>query len=232
MLINRNLLPVFSLISKILYNNLILKKERQFMHWKYFKYKAFTLAEVLITLLIIGVIASLVIPALINDIQDSHYKTAYKKAFAVATQAWNSALSNNEIIYTVGGNYTLADANFKIFKNYFKIMKDCPIGSGISNCWSDGEMFSIHPITTAPGFLDASGMSWSIGNGTYNYIIVDTNGFQKPNKYGRDRFVLLCKTIEGDGDGLPVKLGVYRDYTEMNNVWCPSGGCYYQSWLK
>jgi prepilin-type N-terminal cleavage/methylation domain-containing protein len=204
-----------------------------YMNKRFFKYKAFTLAEVLITLLIIGVVASLVIPALINDIQDSHYKTAYKKAFAVATQAWNSALSNNELIDAIAGSSTTAKANFNTFKNYFKVMNDCPTGSDVSNCWADGEIFGGWPLTSYPGFIDVSGMAWTIGQGgTWNYIMVDTNGFNKPNKYGRDRFIFLCKTSDGSGTGLPIKLGVYIDYPNVNAVWCQSGGCYYESWLK
>ena len=46
------------------------------------KIKAFTLAEVLITLGIIGIIASIVIPALNNKIQDQGLKTAWTKSFA------------------------------------------------------------------------------------------------------------------------------------------------------
>ena len=40
--------------------------------------KGFTLAEVLITLLIIGVVASLTIPAIINNTQEAENKTVWK----------------------------------------------------------------------------------------------------------------------------------------------------------
>ena len=42
----------------------------------------FNMSEVLISLGIIGVIASLVLPAIINNINDMHYKASYKKAYS------------------------------------------------------------------------------------------------------------------------------------------------------
>ena len=49
--------------------------------------KGFTLAEVLITLGIIGVVAAMTIPSLINAAQGKELETAFKKAYSVLTQA-------------------------------------------------------------------------------------------------------------------------------------------------
>ena len=49
--------------------------------------KGFTLAEVLITLAIIGVVAALTIPSVILNTNQSEYKTALKKAVSVLNQA-------------------------------------------------------------------------------------------------------------------------------------------------
>lgn len=48
---------------------------------------AFTLAEVLITLGIIGVVAAMTMPTLINQTNGAQYKAAYKKALSVLSQA-------------------------------------------------------------------------------------------------------------------------------------------------
>ena len=52
---------------------------------KYYKIsaKAFTLAEILITLTIVGIVASLVIPALMNNVQENQLRVAFKKRFSV-----------------------------------------------------------------------------------------------------------------------------------------------------
>ena len=47
----------------------------------------FTLAEVLITLGIIGVVAAMTMPTLMNSTNGAQYKTAYKKALSVLSQA-------------------------------------------------------------------------------------------------------------------------------------------------
>ena len=48
---------------------------------------AFTLAEVLITLGIIGVVAAMTMPTLMNSTQGAQYKTAFKKALSALSQA-------------------------------------------------------------------------------------------------------------------------------------------------
>lgn len=51
----------------------------------------FTLAEVLITLGIIGVVATLTIPHLVRDYKDKATVTHLKKAYSVMGQAWQMA---------------------------------------------------------------------------------------------------------------------------------------------
>ena len=65
----------------------------------------FTLAEVLITLGIIGVVAAMTMPTLINSTQGAQYKTAYKKALSVMSQAvvMNIALEDYDLSQTVAG---------------------------------------------------------------------------------------------------------------------------------
>ena len=49
--------------------------------------KGFTLAEVLITLLIIGIVAALTIPSVISNYQQQEFKTGLKKAVSVLNEA-------------------------------------------------------------------------------------------------------------------------------------------------
>ena len=51
------------------------------------KQQGFTLAEVLITLLIIGVVAALTIPSVISNYQQQEFKTGLKKAVSVLNEA-------------------------------------------------------------------------------------------------------------------------------------------------
>lgn len=65
----------------------------------------FTLAEVLITLGIIGVVAAMTMPTLINSTQGAQYKTAFKKSLTVLSQAvvMNIALNDYDLSQVVGG---------------------------------------------------------------------------------------------------------------------------------
>ena len=65
----------------------------------------FTLAEVLITLGIIGVVAAMTMPTLINSTQGAQYKTAFKKSLTVLSQAvvMNIALNDYDLSQVVAG---------------------------------------------------------------------------------------------------------------------------------
>ena len=65
----------------------------------------FTLAEVLITLGIIGVVAAMTMPTLINQTNGAQYKAAYKKALSAISQAvtLNVALDDIGFAETVAG---------------------------------------------------------------------------------------------------------------------------------
>ena len=91
----------------------------------------FTLAEVLITLGIIGVVAAMTMPTLINSTQGAQYKTAYKKALSVLSQAvvMNIALEDYDLSQTVaGGDNTKAHEDeaqtlYTLFKNRMNVVK-------------------------------------------------------------------------------------------------------------
>lgn len=72
---------------------------------------AFTLAEVLITLGIIGVVAAMTMPTLMNSTQGAQYKAAYKKALSALSQAvtLNVALDEWSFADADNGTYKLQD---------------------------------------------------------------------------------------------------------------------------
>ncbi len=101
---------------------------------------AFTLAEVLITLGIIGVVAAMTMPTLINSTQGAQYKTAYKKALSVMSQAvvMNIALDDYDLSQTIGGTNPTAESAegkkdgkavggvqsmYELFKNRMNVVK-------------------------------------------------------------------------------------------------------------
>lgn len=162
--------------------------------------KGFTLAEVLITLGIIGVVAAMTIPTLMNQTNDTQLKVAWKKNYTILNQAFLS-LYNDE-----GGQFNFVNAPNTVagsdeFRDklsaYLKYSKSCSAASTKGNCWHiDNNWFY---LSNSP-YIDAAPRAGLIlndgalvlvelkGAATGGYVVVDVNGFKKPNTMGRDIF--------------------------------------------
>ena len=75
---------------------------------------AFTLAEVLITLGIIGVVAAMTMPTLMNSTQGAQYKAAYRKALSALSQAVTLNVALDE------WNFADADNSTYVLKDMFE----------------------------------------------------------------------------------------------------------------
>ena len=93
------------------------------------KYIGFTLAEVLITLGIIGIVASLTIPMLIQDYRNNVAETRLKKFYSTMNQAIAMSIKDNDDVETWtyfnddqkdedGNTINRTDDNDKSFNNY------------------------------------------------------------------------------------------------------------------
>ncbi len=171
---------------------------------------AFTLAEILITLVIIGVIAAMTIPAIINEINELEYKNMWKKDFSTL----NQAVSYLKINYTsLKGVCTSWDNTCFVNKLTPKLntIKICSKGNTIGNCWhaNDGSTKMLNGDSISWWPTDSSGMILSDGSFislTYTssdcnytaltttilpicgYAYIDVNGLKKPNILGKDIF--------------------------------------------
>ncbi|MDD3012706.1 MAG: type II secretion system protein [Candidatus Gastranaerophilales bacterium] len=183
--------------------------------------KGFTLAEVLITLLIVGVISSIVIPALISNTQDAELKTAWKKAYSDISLATKSIMNDNAgtmkgLCTTTGDQICLRDK----YLQYLNSIKTCTPSTIAGNCWhTDSTLLqSWYTINgDDAGFILNNGMlvtfdlNAAMCDSTYIYpehcgtVTVDINGFKGPNKEDKDIFVILinANNIKPDALHLP-----------------------------
>ena len=87
----------------------------------------FTLAEVLITLGIIGVVAAMTMPTLMNSTNGAQNRTAYKKALSVLSQAvvLNVALDDYDLSQTsANASGATNDASvYALFMNRMNVVK-------------------------------------------------------------------------------------------------------------
>jgi len=161
----------------------------------------FTLAEVLLTLTIVGIVSSMVIPGVVQDTQNLHLKTAWKKEYASLSQATKRLIMEYEIPST--SSATIMDG----FGNYLNVAKKCT-GTDYS-CWhlagywkTIGNVPISSGLSYTPAYIlnDGSLVSWfnysggvcssqaAVGTSICNVIVVDINGFKGPNKAGYDIF--------------------------------------------
>ena len=124
------------------------------------KFKGFTLAEVLITLGIIGVVAAMTMPTLINSTQGAQYKTAYKKALSVMSQAvvMNIALEDYDLSQTTAGAAATADTAgteyeddaqslYTLFKNRMNVVKVAATDDFQGDTNGDPDFYKIVNVT-------------------------------------------------------------------------------------
>lgn len=149
--------------------------------------KGFTLAEVLITLGIIGVVAALTIPPLVKNYQNTQYSTGLKKAYTqmsqvllqMAVDAGTPEDISSYFDYTGNVNTSITASGDKI-ASYYKINKNCKISSG-GGCFADyNEYFDGTSTTTTPDtitsnykFITNDGIS--IFFGFYNTALANAN---------------------------------------------------------
>lgn len=158
--------------------------------------KGFTLAEVLITLGIIGIIAAITIPPLLNNIQDTQHKSAWKKVYSSVNQAYTMAVNDNGGGFGVYGDPTPnGNTKFSALQSQLKVIKVCN-GNTFGNCWATNgvtpdsaagaSQFQLSKQNTLQGFTTSDGVFWILFSNWYSLVAVDTNGNNGPNQWGKD----------------------------------------------
>lgn len=174
------------------------------------KKNGFTLAEVLITLAIIGVVATLTLPALMTNTTEQQAITAYRKIMNTLNEAAQMSVVTNGFDY---GNLTVAGApragdvtvaatglpeqslwGLLVSSTQVDVQKsigtaipgECRVGRAAQVVFRDGTAFCYTPRTTATQ------------NDTIQ-IIVDTNGLKGPN------VISTCDNENCTGNGKQIK---------------------------
>lgn len=157
----------------------------------------FTLAEVLITLGIIGVVAAMTMPTLMNSTQGAQYKAAYKKALSALGQAvtLNVALDDYNFADTVAGDASTDYSVAKILTSRMNVVKtedgkglgyavntDTTSVTGASDAnysfyFNDGIVFSFPKASSFGCVKDTAGVADKICKG-----LIDVNGQKGPNR--------------------------------------------------
>ena len=183
----------------------------------------FTLAEVLITLGIIGVVAAMTIPNLIAKYQKEQTVVKLKKAISILNQAYKLSYddvgepsSNDYLKFTSKEYINTYLAPYIKISNLCVVYSDCGYTSVMPHKYANGKLASWwiagdgSATKTRVGFMTHDGfmympMYFSPSNDgktwyNMNQVILDINGAEGPNRYGRDVFWLT--RVQKDGGGI------------------------------
>jgi len=176
----------------------------------------FTLAEVMITLGIIGVVAALTVPALVKNYQKTVYVTSLHKVYNEMDSAIKQYMTDQHVDDLRESDlYSDSNALKEFVNNYLKVTKDC--GESYVGCFSstyttmNGEEYQpilgkcnnivilaggaalcsdvvIMEATKNENDEDVTSSNHIGTDGDVIAFEVDINGIQPPNIYGRDVF--------------------------------------------
>lgn len=173
--------------------------------------KGFTLAEVLITLGIIGVVAAITIPSLMTAYRKKSYYTQFMRARSIIENALRMYANDYDCVVSDGSCYFHSEEEIRNFGKYFKGVQYVTLDNYKNLCagydkipitWSDkksedfeGSDFCDNsyeaPKSDTTGFLTLDGMLLLLTRdaGYASGSIVDVNGPNSgPNVFGRDMF--------------------------------------------
>lgn len=189
------------------------------MKKKYFF--GFTLAEVLITLGIIGVVAGMTTPTLMQNIQNNEFKTKMRKEYSILSGAYQLLSQENggQFVYALSSLGCSAYDNVcfrNVFKQKISSIRECDRndGSNLNVCSSSylnvkylngNNSNSWYHDDSIASFVSKDGSSFSfylwslctttLGNAgftnTCGCITVDVNGMKGPNTWGRDMYLFF-----------------------------------------
>lgn len=157
--------------------------------------KGFTLAEVLITLGIIGIVAALTFPALMQTYKKKEVETRLKRFYSMINQAIKlSEVENGEALYWKKEDSIYNDGNFDYeangnsVKTFFlkyigPYMKYTKIVDAVNTTDGNG-----NPSGTYMSVYLVDGSKFEMHNGNCIDFIYDVNDDKGPNEFGRDRF--------------------------------------------
>lgn len=165
---------------------------------------AFTLAEVLITLAVVGVVSAMTLPVLINKINDMQYDRARQKALASIGEAGR--------IIAVQGNINSAIDAKDFVENYLskqlKIAKYC--GTTLTDCGFSDTVNKMGKSGTVSIPTTIGGLNTNLNAKTLeSYAILTGNGYSVNLYYNP-----ACRIIADAGTTRVSPITSYRNFTD------------------
>lgn len=164
--------------------------------------KGFTLSELLLSLFIVGVVAVLSVPVLLNNVNNKTFATQIKNMSATIEQLAQDELLTHRTRDL--SNTDFADPEKLLSNNHFSIVKSCNTTESLTKCWktnatgndkityknlnkSNINIEGANTIILKNGVIFRYTTESNDGR-TVGLFFMDINGNDKPNIAGRDLF--------------------------------------------
>lgn len=186
---------------------------------------AFTLAEVLITIGIIGIIAEITIPTMIANTQRIEFATLFKKNYSNMQNMFKMYMAEQGVdnigatnLYAASDTSTsVQDELDNLVRRSFKVIKSCRLDTGDASCaitekyLGTTQTYTVASGTTYYAFISVDGIETFIRllactpdfskpgkiKAVCGNIMYDVNGTKKPNTYGKDFFASFLINYDG-----------------------------------
>lgn len=177
--------------------------------------QAFTLAEVLITLGIIGVVAAMTLPSLINNTKNQEFISKLKKVNSMLAQATLMIIAHEGEIEHWGitdGSDTEINRIADLYKKELMVVKDCGNDANGGSCVAKTRLKTIKGTGLSSGWANGTGLGGNVrtfvlNDGTslvFDAYGADASGFgvttNKMNSY-----ILITADLNGEKN--PNQLG-------------------------
>lgn len=147
--------------------------------------EGFTLAELLVALAILGVIATFTVPKILATSQNQQKKAVFRETISAISEAISTGTMSNRL-----------DRNSNFYAhiaNKLNAVKFCPNNASTEGCWLNSSWVGEE---NEPGFVMHNGVSVAGLRTTtagFDNIVIDWNGPAAPNTEGEDRvFLAVC----------------------------------------
>ena len=208
---------VYSLFST---HHLLIHPDKVFSRFtSHFSLKsaAFTLAEVLVTLGIIGVVSAMTVPTLMQNYQRQSYVTQLHKTYNEVSQALLRYQTDRNALNLTEAGLSSQTAWDAMVAQYFKTVQKCD--NSLTPCFPattsykkmSGVALNSNVYNIETSYVLASGASvrfyYAVNGNRICFLMVDVNGQKGPNILGRDLFTLSIYndgTIDDDGSSAPL----------------------------
>lgn len=166
--------------------------------------KGFTLAEVLITLGIIGVVAAMTMPTLINNHREKETVVKLKKLNSTLQNAYN-IMRQEEYGSSINSipDYGTNDEFIDNFTKYLKVQNVCHEGE-LDDCFIVKSSYKTIGNGVGDPMYGSDSTAFVLADGTvvivsgpiytFKQLFVDLNGKNPPNTFGKDAFSFMMYT--------------------------------------